>query len=86
VGIVGTDIESPGIHILFGMREEEQVYTLNTYLWGECDITQAAYDMTARVGADISGKILLLPSHTRAAASGVEHLPVVWHLRWQTIV
>ncbi len=32
VGIVDTDIQSPGIHILFGMREDEQVATLNTYL------------------------------------------------------
>ena len=66
VGIVDTDIQSPGIHILFGMREDEQVATLNTYLWGECDITQAAYDMTARLGADISGKIFLIPSSIKA--------------------
>ena len=66
VGIVDTDIQSPGIHILFGMREDEQVATLNTYLSGACDITQAAYDMTARLGADISGKIFLIPSSIKA--------------------
>jgi MinD-like ATPase involved in chromosome partitioning or flagellar assembly len=66
VGIVDTDIQSPGIHILFGMTEAEQVATLNTYLWGACDITQAAYDMTARVGADIPGKIFLIPSSIKA--------------------
>ena len=66
VGIVDTDIQSPGIHILFGMREDEQVATLNTYLWGACEITQAAYDMTARVGADIAGTIFLIPSSIKA--------------------
>jgi MinD-like ATPase involved in chromosome partitioning or flagellar assembly len=38
VGIVDTDIQSPGIHVLFGMNEDDMQYSLNDYLWGKCDI------------------------------------------------
>ena len=61
VGIVDTDIQSPGIHILFGMREEEQVATLNTYLWGACDITQAAYGGCVRTQSTPEFQTLLSP-------------------------
>ncbi len=45
VGIVDTDIQSPGIHVLFGFDESKITYTLNDYLWGRCTIEQAAYDV-----------------------------------------
>jgi MinD-like ATPase involved in chromosome partitioning or flagellar assembly len=47
VGIIDTDIQSPGIHILFGLDENEFKYTLNDYLWGRCPVEKAAYDVTA---------------------------------------
>ncbi|GAB4215289.1 MAG: MinD/ParA family protein [Roseiflexaceae bacterium] len=62
VGVVDTDIQSPGIHILFGMDHDELEYSLNDYLWGRCAIEQAAYDVTANLGAEISGNIFLIPS------------------------
>ncbi len=62
VGIVDTDIQSPGIHVLLGLNPAETKNTLNAYLWGDCDIADAAYDMTAKLGKDISGKIFLIPS------------------------
>lgn len=46
IGIVDTDIQSPGIHVLFGLNEEKIGYTLNDYLWGRCAIENAAYDVT----------------------------------------
>ena len=46
VGIVDTDIQSPGIHILFGLDEERITRALNDYLWGRCPIDEAAYDVT----------------------------------------
>lgn len=46
VGIVDTDIQSPGIHVLFGLKEENVTYTLNDYLWDRCPIEKAAYDVT----------------------------------------
>ncbi len=33
VGIVDTDIQSPGIHIPFGLDETKVKHTLNDYLW-----------------------------------------------------
>ncbi|MEH2347996.1 MAG: MinD/ParA family protein [Nostoc sp.] len=47
VGIVDTDIQSPGIHILFGLEQERIRYTLNDYLWGRCQIEEAVYDVSA---------------------------------------
>ncbi len=66
VGVVDTDIQSPGIHVLFNLEEEEITYSLNSYLWGECKIDQIAYDVTERLGADIKGKIFLIPSSLNA--------------------
>jgi MinD-like ATPase involved in chromosome partitioning or flagellar assembly len=62
VGVVDTDIQSPGIHVLFGMQEEEMEHSLNDYLWGQCEIEQAAYDVTSRLDADVRGQIYLIPS------------------------
>ena len=36
VGVIDTDIQSPGIHILFGLKEEDIKHSLNDYLWGKC--------------------------------------------------
>ena len=44
VGVVDTDIQSPGIHTLFGLQQETMHYSLNQYLWGACDIAQTAHD------------------------------------------
>lgn len=43
VGVFDTDIQSPGIHIIFGLDESEVTHTLNGFLWGDCDIEEAAY-------------------------------------------
>ena len=66
VGVVDTDIQSPGIHVLFGMPGEQITHSLNDYLWGKCDIAQTAHDMTAHLGADMDGKIFLIPSSIKA--------------------
>src|SRR5262245_5574298 len=62
VGVVDTDIQSPGLHVLFGMDQSELSHTLNDYLWGACAVEQAAYDVTPRLGVPIAGKIFLIPS------------------------
>jgi cellulose biosynthesis protein BcsQ len=38
VGVVDTDIQSPGIHVLFGLNEEKMGRTLNEFLNGDCSI------------------------------------------------
>jgi len=46
VGVVDTDIQSPGIHILFGVDQSTLDHSLNDYLWGRCRIEDAAHDVT----------------------------------------
>ena len=67
VGVVDTDIQSPGIHVLFDLPEEKVNYVLNDYLWGRCEIEQAAYDVTSVLKTEASGKIYLIPSSLNAA-------------------
>ncbi len=80
VGVVDTDIQSPGIHVLFGRRGADFPTTLNDYLWGRCAIADAAYDVTPGpsagsspgpgTGAEpvetLAGRIYLIPSSARA--------------------
>ena len=66
VGVVDTDIASPGIHVLFGLDEDTLGYSLNDYLWGKCDITQTAHDATPHLGPGKQGKLFLIPSSIRA--------------------
>jgi MinD-like ATPase involved in chromosome partitioning or flagellar assembly len=66
VGVIDTDIQSPGIHVLFGLDEDDMGHSLNDYLWGKCAIEDTAHDVTATLGANISGKIFLIPSSIKA--------------------
>ena len=65
VGVIDTDIQSPGIHVLFGLDEARMTYSLNDYLWGKCRIEQTAHDVTPRPEA-AAGCVLLIPSSIKA--------------------
>lgn len=52
VGIVDTDIQSPGIHVLFGFDENTVQESLNDYLWGKIKIEQAAYPIHEIAGKE----------------------------------
>ena len=45
VGVVDTDIQSPGIHVIFGLDEVKINRTLNDYLWGRCGVEDTAYNI-----------------------------------------
>jgi septum site-determining protein MinD len=66
VGVVDTDIASPGIHVLFGLDEEQMVHSLNDYLWGKCEVRGTAHDVTANLGGGIAGRVYLVPSSIKA--------------------
>jgi MinD-like ATPase involved in chromosome partitioning or flagellar assembly len=66
VGVVDTDIQSPGIHILFGLGQPEIHRSLNDFLWGRCHIKEAAHDVTPALGPDVTGKVFLIPSSMKA--------------------
>lgn len=68
VGVIDTDINSPGIHILFNVHEDAIKHSLNDYLWGRCQIEDAALRVTDNIRNDpqnkqnVSGEIFLIPS------------------------
>lgn len=69
VGVVDTDIQSPGIHTLFKVDPHALRFTLNDYLWGKCGVAETALDVTSGVvdgeGREIvpeGGKVYLVPS------------------------
>ena len=64
VGVVDADIQSPGIHVLFGLTSDRMYHALNDYLQGDCTIQETAYDVTPTQGVagQISGQIYLIPS------------------------
>jgi MinD-like ATPase involved in chromosome partitioning or flagellar assembly len=62
VGVIDTDIQSPGIHVLFNLDEEDMRHSLNDYLWGKCEIEECAHDLTSKLDTTIEGKVFLIPS------------------------
>ena len=66
VAVIDTDIQSPGVHILFGLDEKDIRHSLNDYLWGTCRIKDAAYDVTGRLGQPVTGAVFVIPSSMKA--------------------
>lgn len=54
VGVVDTDIQSPGIHVLFGLDEKKMGHTLNEFLHGVVKIEEVAYSIGEHVGNDVA--------------------------------
>ena len=66
VGVVDTDIQSPGIHVLFGLDIGDMKYSLNDFLWGKCDINEAVYAIDSGIETLLDGSIFLIPSSVKA--------------------
>lgn len=63
VGVVDTDLASPGIHVLFGMDGARVDGSLNDYLFDRRTIAEVSH----RVGPpDLPGEIQLVPASVRA--------------------
>jgi septum site-determining protein MinD len=62
IGVVDTDLQSPGIHALFGLDQEAVRYSLNEYLRGNCHIEQAALDVTTKLDAGLDGRVYFVPA------------------------
>lgn len=70
VGVIDTDIHSPGIHVIFGIDQASLRYALNDYLWGRCRIEEAACEVpltrTAEPeGAPGGGTLFFIPSSVK---------------------
>jgi septum site-determining protein MinD len=63
---VDTDIQSPGIHVIFGLDDAKLNRSLNDYLWGRCEIGETAYDVTPPAVAAGDGRVYLIPSSLNA--------------------
>jgi len=66
IGVIDTDIQSPGVHVLFNLAEDKMHHTLNDYLWGKCTIKEVAHDVTADLGMPVPGKVFLFPCSVKA--------------------
>lgn len=55
VAIVDTDIQSPGVHVLFGLDENTMPHTLNEYLRSEISIEEASFPVGQNAG-DVPGR------------------------------
>ncbi len=66
VGVIDTDIQSPGIHVLFQLPPGSIKFSLNDYLWGKCPIQEAAYDVSKQAlittAPEDKSKLFLIPS------------------------
>lgn len=63
VALLDTDLASPGVHLVLGLSRERLTFTLTDFLFGKCDLEEAAYDMGETVGiGDGGGALYLLPS------------------------
>jgi MinD-like ATPase involved in chromosome partitioning or flagellar assembly len=66
VAVVDTDIQSPGIHMLFGLEHTTELRTLNDYLWERCRVVEAAVEVTPEPIQAAGGHVWLVPSSLHA--------------------
>ncbi|PSB22736.1 CDP-3,6-dideoxy-D-glycero-L-glycero-4-hexulose-4-reductase [filamentous cyanobacterium CCP2] len=66
VAVVDTDLQSPGIHTLFGLDEQSTDKTLNDYLWDRSPIQDAAYDVSSKLRIENSERLFLVPASVNA--------------------
>jgi len=64
VGVIDTDIQSPGIHVLFGLRAEDITVSLNQYLWGRAAITDTAREVHQ---SETGGAVYLIPASMKTS-------------------
>jgi septum site-determining protein MinD len=59
VAVVDTDVQSPGVHVLFGLDASSVHLALNDYLWGRSAIEAAAHPVALDAG---SGALFVVPA------------------------
>jgi len=79
VAVMDTDLPSPGLHLILGLARERIVCTLSDYLFGKCELEEAAYDLSRSVDlGGGAGALFLIPSSltveaiTRILAEGYD--------------
>jgi MinD-like ATPase involved in chromosome partitioning or flagellar assembly len=64
VAVIDTDIQSPGIHVLFGLRADDISVSLNDYLWDRAPITATAREVYR---SDAGGAVFLTPASMKTS-------------------
>ena len=80
VGQVDLDIQSPGIHVIFGFDQDgSMTRSLNDYLWGDCELRDAAHDVTPSSNDELAGRVWLVlrraPGRRRAQGTAGQARP-----------
>jgi MinD-like ATPase involved in chromosome partitioning or flagellar assembly len=75
VALIDTDIQSPGVHVLFKLDDSRTKHKLNDFLWGKCRIEEAAYDVTDSVAGETTPdgerpRLFLIPASVDSNAIG----------------
>src|SRR5215216_3534175 len=78
VGVIDADIQSPGVHVLFGIAGDEVTGSLNEFLWGERAIGDVALDVTDGAG-EAGGRLFLISASVVLAADAPDEVSVWAH-------
>ncbi len=63
VAVLDTDLQSPGVHLLFGLEQERMPFTLSDFLFDKCELEDAVYEVGAAAPLnDSGGALFLVPS------------------------
>ena len=65
VAVLDTDLQSPGVHVVFGMEKERITHTLTDFVQNKCELEECAYQMSSALELDGGGAVWLLPSSMR---------------------
>jgi MinD-like ATPase involved in chromosome partitioning or flagellar assembly len=61
--VLDTDVQSPGVHMVLGLAKNRLAHSLTDYLFGKCDLEDAAYNLTNDLDLqDSGGALFLIPS------------------------
>ncbi len=67
VGVVDTDIQSPGIHVLFNLDDKQVTRAVNDYLYDRCAIQDTAYHVSPPEVTAAGGHMYLVPASMKSA-------------------
>jgi MinD-like ATPase involved in chromosome partitioning or flagellar assembly len=62
VAVIDTDLQSPGVHVVFGVKPEQVLLSLSDFVQERCEINEVAIDLTHALGIEGEGKLFFLPS------------------------
>ena len=71
VGVIDTDLQSPGVHMVFEFDTQRITFTLTDFLFGKCEVHETVYDLSVALGL----VILSPPVSPRAGSDRRVHSP-----------